>query len=140
MSQPERPTCKTCPYFRPLSMDVEYGLDGECRRFPPAVLGKSPYKDNPTHHLEGWHPYVSEGHWCGEHPDFPAYIDSLKPRPAPGTLDPGKLSVMARATVARLGGVDAKITLDDLDSAVGCGPATRGEIINFFKANGVEIA
>jgi hypothetical protein len=138
-SQPERPTCETCPYY-------DAGLQIETYRWPTLPVTSSACPSGATviesgacRRREGMPLHKTPDDWCGEHTDFPEYVESLKPRPAPGTLDPGKLSVRARTTIARLGGIDAKITLDDLDSAVGCGPATRSEIVNFFKANGVEI-
>lgn len=80
----ERPACKTCPYwilrdehdgeekktpgligceislkqYRRLYPDDEDG--GTCQRFPRYEENKWPED------------------WCGEHPDFPAYIASLK--------------------------------------------------------------
>jgi hypothetical protein len=99
----ERPRCKTCPYWNfdasdslelfSLKMLEDGGMVGECRRFP-ASSGFSPadewYKsDGPpipkafaVSHVAQFY-LVTDGDWCGEHPDFPAYIASLKPLPTP---------------------------------------------------------
>lgn len=64
-----KPTCETCEYFAP-GKGIEEMADGECHeRLHPSPYGKSytglfleTYKDN----------------WCSKHPDFPAYLASLK--------------------------------------------------------------
>jgi len=64
----ERPTCETCPYWRDLrNPKNELDESGECRRYPPT----------PNKQVSLW-PLTYDLHWCGEHPDFPAYIASLK--------------------------------------------------------------
>lgn len=64
----DRPTCKTCPYFD----SYENGTDeGECRIGRP-IIGE--VDDKPF----GVWPPTYEFEFCGEHPDFPAYIASLK--------------------------------------------------------------
>lgn len=110
---PERPTCATCPYWQiKHASDVEIlaggvMVDGECRRYAPSRLGTS----------ESW-----STRWCGEHPDFPAWIKATRASPAPSsdggaTASPslgakivaelvrGKLSTMRLRQVARDHGV-----------------------------------
>lgn len=65
----DRPTCRTCAYFDPYPKVVE---KGECKRRAPApVLGL-------VVDFEPYWPTVHHEEWCGEHPDSPAYIRSLK--------------------------------------------------------------
>lgn len=92
----ERPTCKTCPYW---DRDDEFSdttdggrvIQAKCRRHAPG--GSSDFFES----YEGeaaaddgnvpreWTAYnlarfstTEWSEWCGEHPDFPAYIASLK--------------------------------------------------------------
>jgi hypothetical protein len=69
----ERPTCGTCAYFDiELTVDNDSNLDlGRCKRHAP----------RPELGTEDWTTFFPEtppSEWCGEHPDFPAYITSLK--------------------------------------------------------------
>ncbi len=69
----ERPTCKTCPYF----YSSEDEVSGSCMRYPPVLI------EPPIHfndHAWDW-PVIESNDFCGEHPDFPAYIASLKTSP-----------------------------------------------------------
>jgi hypothetical protein len=70
----EKPTCKTCAY-RGVFYDRDEGVDpplqvADCQRFPPIheslQLNKS------------FFPEINEEDWCGEHPDFPSYIQFQK--------------------------------------------------------------
>lgn len=70
----DKPTCKTCPYFDCLS-----AMGGYCNRMSPRPEIRSDADDI----FLAWPP-VTEDDWCGQHPDFPAYIASLKP-PEPQT-------------------------------------------------------
>lgn len=64
----DRPTCETCVYWQ-----IEYegdrdsmkhcSVDGRCHR---RVVDKS-----------GFYPMWSRG-WCGEHQDFPVYVEWLR--------------------------------------------------------------
>lgn len=60
----ERPTCGTCPFFV---------FDRFCRRYPPQVVVFTDADEvsNPL-------PQVNSDHWCGEHPDFPAYLKATR--------------------------------------------------------------
>ncbi len=66
----DRPRCETCAYW-----DA-----GECKRFPPVINMDGKF----TYH---W-PETADVEWCGEHPDFPAYIASLKSAPPEQTMCP----------------------------------------------------
>jgi len=74
----DRPTCETCAYFQAY---VDGG-EGECRRHAPRSLNEVDNRDD--------HAVIHLPHWCGEHPDFPAYLASLKQPagfPDPDTID-----------------------------------------------------
>lgn len=73
----DRPTCETCPFFRRLHCDEDQGVDGSCHRYPPKAFGRIVFEEG-EYELAGYQPYVSDRDWCGEHPDFPAYIASLR--------------------------------------------------------------
>ena len=61
----EKPTCGTCVFFR-----RNYG---DCRRHPPVyVSAEGDYCGSFRF------PETHEYQWCGEHPDFPAYVASTK--------------------------------------------------------------
>ncbi len=75
MSQPERPTCKTCPYWGEDTSNVlnHRAQHGECRRYPPGFIPlETAYM--PAH--------TAADFWCGEHPEFPVYLSVLKHREA----------------------------------------------------------
>jgi hypothetical protein len=98
----ERPTCKTCPYWDTQwdaeidagHLDQEFAPDSDmpardCRRWPPTHsaldrfrgIGREKQADDLMRRG-----YADQGEWlqttgddwCGEHPDFPAYLASLK--------------------------------------------------------------
>lgn len=68
----ERPTCKTCPYF------TDHGKDGTCHRLapPPIHILGMPDMKSVVNRTTLW-AVVDHEDWCGEHPGFPAYMDSL---------------------------------------------------------------
>jgi hypothetical protein len=74
----ERPTCKTCPYWKQIE---DANLYGECRRFPAYQSHQmdvgSEEEGKTNIDLATWAD-TEEDDWCGEHPDFPAYIAGLK--------------------------------------------------------------
>jgi hypothetical protein len=79
----ERPTCGTCPYWTD-----EDGEVGACRRYAPR-----PKVDNLEISDVGEDAvfaFMNHDQWCGEHPDFPAYIAATRPpaSPAAPTPDP----------------------------------------------------
>ena len=72
-----RPVCKTCPYW-----DMIDKSEGYCLRFPPVLTRSVKPFDNDVD--VNWHgfwdqPKTLNDSSCGEHPLFPAYIESLKP-------------------------------------------------------------
>lgn len=97
----KRPECRTCPYwdlddprneesapewnpeqesieeYLESIMDGGYLVGGECRRYPRTYPGRDTNDESSS-----W-PRTDNGDWCGEHPDFPAYIASLRPLPTP---------------------------------------------------------
>jgi len=77
----ERPTCKTCPYWKQIE-DAE--LYGECRRYPATEGNRLDVNCDPGSVSIKWGHWFDqeENDWCGEHPDFPAYILIMKGREA----------------------------------------------------------
>lgn len=71
----ERPTCRTCAYFR-LYKNGDDDL-GECHRFPPTIAAMQEQVYDNVYF--GLFCEVSPDNWCGEHHLFPAYLASLKP-------------------------------------------------------------
>lgn len=91
---PDRPTCRTCPYWdtddfdadrpfdwpegesleRVLASAMAQGVDviGECRRFPRPWQGR--HGDNAEWTDTDIWPRSSHLDWCGEHPNFAAYL------------------------------------------------------------------
>jgi len=71
----ERPACITCPHW---SCDRDARpFKGDCRvNAPVAVIAPLPDGYNV---LSLW-PVTSPFVGCGEHPDFPAYLESRKPK------------------------------------------------------------
>ena len=61
----QRPTCGTCPYW---NESVPRKGTGVCQRHAPLLLAK--------HECESDWAFTGNSEWCGEHPDFQAYIDS----------------------------------------------------------------
>lgn len=62
----DRPTCKTCPFWQAIFND---DTAGECRIKAP--LSKRSLNDFTFVHTHG-------DSWCGEHPDFPAFISATR--------------------------------------------------------------
>lgn len=85
----ERPTCKTCPYWKQLS---EAELYGECRHGPAKHGAETQLNCDPGTVSITWGTWFDqhEDEWCGAHPNFPAYIASLKP-PDPASNFPAFL-------------------------------------------------
>lgn len=83
----ERPTCQTCPYwdaFGTFNSVLQIANDcGECHRFPavlptPDCIAWDKENNDSNFAFDGVWPNTYDHNWCGEHPDFPAYIRSLK--------------------------------------------------------------
>jgi len=83
----EKPTCRTCPYW-----DFDEGVFADedpdvvstyCKRLPP-VLPSAAFvaacvqvsTASEASVFRGEWPMVKGAEWCGEHPDFPAWITS----------------------------------------------------------------
>jgi hypothetical protein len=98
--QPERPTCATCPYWT--NADDPGEEAGACGRYPPRIVGsivtelasrmlalRGPTSDDDvldsrisaamTAVVTEW-PYTERDAWCGEHPDFPAWLAATRPK------------------------------------------------------------
>ena len=82
----DRPTCATCPYWE---RDA-YEREGYCHRLPPA------FRLVPTDDYV--QPWTWETDWCGEHPDFPAFLESRK---VPPPSEPSDLEIDGDVTVTR---------------------------------------
>ena len=70
----ERPTCGTCPYFSEdeagETVDGKYGL---CRRHAPHPIFVNKVVEEEDDTI--W-PILLSDEWCGEHPDFPEWLES----------------------------------------------------------------
>lgn len=77
----ERPTCKTCPYFHAIPREEEFGF---CRRQSPRPQMLLEEIDDEGR-IPVW-PEVLMAEWCGEHPDFPAWISASR-GPTAGEAD-----------------------------------------------------
>jgi hypothetical protein len=88
-----KPTCESCVYWvkghieywsNPVSLKLESKHNPACKRYP-----KISFKcfDN----------------WCGEHPQFPAYLESLKPSLLPQTIVCPKCGHMCTTDDAEIG-------------------------------------
>ncbi len=74
----DRPTCKTCPYWSDEIFHEDPTCEASlcaCQRTPPQLNGK-PFNVETETGCD--FPYTWDSDWCGEHPDFPEYIASLK--------------------------------------------------------------
>ncbi len=95
-SKMERPVCETCPFwYWDQYGETEVGdVDmAECRRYAP-MADQEPNgtkracarADGISYDSTTW-PITGPIDWCGEHPDFPAYLESLKEgRIVPGSV------------------------------------------------------
>ena len=77
----DKPTCATCPYWVHTETADEFTTLGECMRYPPKLLPS--YTDDLDSDIQRqWQfaagPIVSDDCFCGEHPDFPAFLESRK--------------------------------------------------------------
>ena len=85
----DRPSCLTCLYWEHKVRNRRSSpVYGECRRLPPVMLSTlAPlHKDGATCPADFANPLTCRDDWCGEHPDFPVWIESLKTtRPPPET-------------------------------------------------------
>lgn len=86
----DRPTCATCPYWHDYVMGNGFG---QCRRIPPVFRVSSDTEDP-----NGLFPESLALHFCGEHPDFPAFLESRK---VPPPSEPSDLEIDGDVTVTR---------------------------------------
>ena len=78
MDRPNRPRCLTCPFWSGDTDTNNEEEEGHCERHPPAYTGEH---GNGAQTLEPicWdQPVTTARETCGEHPDSPDYIASLK--------------------------------------------------------------
>jgi hypothetical protein len=95
--QPERPTCATCPYFAlGSSQDLEdVNATGNCRRSRPQIVSAlvfaaakefrkqddsitDAYSNEADDAFASRFPATIAYEWCGEHPDFPAWLAATR--------------------------------------------------------------
>lgn len=76
----DRPTCKTCPYWYNAGDE-----DGECRKRAPITHAPPNLENANSTYYVVWWPTTWAKEWCGEHPDFPAYIAATR---NPGNFSP----------------------------------------------------
>ncbi len=90
----ERPTCRTCPYWYLIDANdldettadefekryPDEEMVGNCQRYPPqhSAFYTVATRDDAGFRREQWFPDTRDHEWCGEHPQFPAYIRSLE--------------------------------------------------------------
>jgi len=83
MPEPTRPTCETCPYWDRINDyadcpdDTPYAV---CRRHAPKprVYSVGPNEELDVDCEPRWPQVRPVDDFCGDHPDFPAYIAALK--------------------------------------------------------------
>lgn len=97
----DKPTCATCPYWVHTETADEFTTLGECMRYPPKLLPS--YTDDLDSDIQRqWQfaagPIVSDDCFCGEHPDFPAFLESRK---VPPPSEPSDLEIDGDVTVTR---------------------------------------
>ena len=82
----DRPTCLTCPYWN--NHDWRYGRNPEdrfdCQRNPPHlptgsyIAADRAITDESVSPFDGVWPTTAGTDWCGQHPQFPAYLKTLE--------------------------------------------------------------
>ena len=163
MPDTKRPTCETCPYWE---NDGEYA--GECHRFPPRLPSTDRQQNESIVALgaramwTGWHAATAPSEWCGEHPDFPAWLrfaraaEKTAASPDSDTdIKPleefrlmsceqcankysRRLSVRARKSLLRLGELPVTaLSYSFLLMQKHCGCTTATELREFFNGLGV---
>lgn len=69
----KRPTCETCAYWH---IYEDQKILGNCKRNAPKPVEWPEGLDGGGYGT-CW-PETTDDDWCGEHPDFPDYLASLK--------------------------------------------------------------
>jgi hypothetical protein len=148
----ERPTCETCPYWEQGNHEHDQDFNGWCHRYPKRIvetvlrlsvdeeIRRDPSLvddrtldclayDLSSDNITSCFPTHDKYEWCGEHPQFPAYIESLKRPHGIGLTCKQvadklreELSVRPRRFLQRLGDVPfSDLTIDGLAGIKGCG-------------------
>jgi hypothetical protein len=74
----DQPTCATCPFWEP-DTNERPPLIGWCHRHAPRFVAEIQARHDAHEGLDDLafsFPKTLAGDWCGEHPDFPAYLAS----------------------------------------------------------------
>ena len=86
----DKPTCETCPYWDKLiAASGDWPAEGNCHRNAPRPFHRESTDDDPDgeedYRNDRW-PCVPGHGFCGEHPGFPAWIESQR-KPTPPRPD-----------------------------------------------------
>ena len=137
----ERPRCETCPYY--YVFDPE--MMGECRR---NAAGTFIVPDSiPSGDVHAHWPFVDIDDWCGEHPDFPAYLTAIRPdAPRPNLPNAfiaacnHQLGARGQEAIRKLGvrSFDelGALTMQQILCVRGVGWTTYSDLQKFLKKNG----
>jgi len=138
----DRPTCRTCPYWDSGGEEDS----GICRKSCPKTA--KPQYEGDYSAFPVW-PITLDTEWCGEHPDFPAYLASLKKPPEStdstewrayrGELSVRAIKTLTKLDVATLEGI-AKLDYRDIMEIQNCGMSTVCEIRKFLAKHGHDPA
>lgn len=74
------PTCETCPYWDKIRLNCVTEHSGQCRKNPPELLLETADGTETFTRIRRaslW-PVTISSHYCGEHPDFPEYLQARK--------------------------------------------------------------
>jgi hypothetical protein len=99
-----KPTCESCVYWDTWTQDCKKDALGLCRKNAPRRIRihKTHGMSSTTQILNDT-PKTKIDEWCGEHPDFPAYLESLKPSLLPQTIVCPKCGHMCTTDDAEIG-------------------------------------
>lgn len=75
----DKPTCESCPYWFTWAQNDKKTARGECRKNAPFMRWVKFDKEESKRMYNFAMPQTQIDFYCGEHPDFPAYLESLKP-------------------------------------------------------------
>lgn len=75
----EQPKCAACPYWQRGWWELTNGW-GACKRGRPELssVGGVNVASSLIPEIAGSFPATYNTEWCGEHPDFPAYLAALR--------------------------------------------------------------
>ena len=75
----DKPTCGTCPYWEQ-GADKELDIEtGDCTRYPPTLVTPDKLSELiEDREFFTQFPKTYDEQSCGEHPDFPAWIESQR--------------------------------------------------------------